>query len=72
MILEFTEIIIKSHCENTTKFSQDKLSLVTHNLPFIGLILGHLLYINKHSAFKYKSIQCGLKFNQLHFPITEF
>lgn len=72
MILEFTEVIITSQSENMTEFSQHQMSLVTHNLPFRGLILGYLLCINKHSAFTYKSIQCGLKFKQLHFPIAEF
>lgn len=72
MILEFTEVDIVSHCENMTEFFQDEMSLATHNLPFRGLILGHLLYINKHSTFKYKSIQHGLKIKQVHFPITEF
>lgn len=53
MILDFTEVIIKSHCENMTEFYRDEMSLVTHHLPFRGLILGHLLYIHKHSDFKY-------------------
>lgn len=71
MILDFTEIIITAHCETKTEFSWHERSLVTHHLPFRGLILGHLLYINKHPDLKFKSIYCGLNFKCLRFPITE-
>lgn len=53
-VLDSTEVTITSHCENITEFTPNEINLVTHHLPFRGVILGHLLDINKHSDFKYK------------------